>query len=140
MKTTKEFIGLRDELTKKKRDIEKRIRDGKEFFIKEMSGNTSAQRLSSGASTMISLVDSVIDIDKEIRDLDILIIVSLEKMAYNEKIILNLPERVNEAGDLVERTDVTLREDIDVDDLWFLKLAKGALGPNGIEIIKNENK
>ena len=139
-------VSKKDDLLSKKKTITDSIKKGEQFFLKEESLNPpSDKRMSEGARRMIVLLMEQEDIDRQLMDIDIIIISKLEMYLGDFIGKMVLPEKLNDAGDMIPRSEIFLVpfktgnpeiKEVTPDDIWFLKLAKQAFSANNVEILQ----
>jgi hypothetical protein len=142
----KEQTNKKNGLIVKKNEILERVKKGEQFFLREESMNPpSNQKMSEGSKTMIGLITELQEIDKQLIDLDIIIISKLEMYLGDFIGRAVIPERLNTAGDVIPKSEIFLVpfktdnpeiREVTPDDIWFLKLVKQALSVNNIEILQ----
>lgn len=131
-------------LCDKRREVMVSLKKGKEFFTGMQSGSIDIKLASQAASRMAEIVSELEYIDKQINDINIIIIAKLESYIGDFVAKFMIPERINDAGDVIPKTiaygvpfKMPSSDLIEVtpDDIWFLKLIKQALGTNNIELL-----
>lgn len=141
----KEEIDKLNILLSQKNNILNAIKKGKDFFQRMESGLEDSRLAPQAAGRMIEYLTELDGIDKQILDINIMVIAKLESFLGDFVAKVNLPERINDAGDVIHKTSVYAvpfrLDDVEYaevtpDDIWFLKLVKQALGTNNIEILK----
>lgn len=140
----KEQIDKKNKLISRRKEVMESVKKGYHFFItKEDTGDKNA--LSKGTKRMIELVSELEDIDKQLIDLDIIIVTKIEAEFGDFVARGYIPEKLNEAGDMIPNTNIMLSPfktddpcmiEVTPDDLWFIKLAKQALNVSGIEFLR----
>lgn len=139
----KEIVSKKNELISKKKELQVSLKRGEQYFS-SLVRNPNAKALNDGAVRALEIMTEYQKIEDELKDLDIIAIAKIE--AYTMDIIAkcNIPEHLNDAGDLISTSEVFLvpfKTDSDLveiapDDIWFLKLAKQALKATNVEFIK----
>jgi len=107
----------------------------------------SKQEIQLGAERMLELSKKFLEIDNEISDIDIVIASNLEIYLGNFTARVKMPDRLNDAGDLIRHDcvyavpfksgDENLKEVVP-DDIWFLKLIKTAFKATNVTFIEKE--
>lgn len=129
----------RNALYKKRKALHDRLKSGEDFF--KMSKRHSQADLAKGAETFAKLTRQVMQIDKEIFDLDVIIGTKLELLLNDCEIKVTAASRKNDMGEQIHKQDFVLslypEEDkvvITPNDLWMLKILKPALKYCNIEV------
>lgn len=138
----KEIVNKKNELMSKKKELSVSLKRGEQYFA-TLSRNPNAKALNDGAARALEIMTEYLKVEEELKDLDIIAIAKIE--AYTSDVIMkcNIPEHLNDAGDLIKNTELFLvpfktNEDmveVTPDDIWFLKLAKQALKATNVEFI-----
>lgn len=142
----KEEIEKKNNLLTRKQQILERMKKGEQFFLREESMNPiNNEKLSRGVATVLELMREQENIDKQLLDIDIIIVSKLEMYLGDFVAKATIPEKLNSAGDVVPKTDIFLVpfktdnpeiKEVTPEDIWFLKLVKQALSVNNIEILQ----
>lgn len=141
----KEEIEKKNKLIARKQEIIKRMKKGEQFFLREESMNpVDKEKMSKGAKIVIDLMAEQESIDRQLLDIDIIIVSKLEMYLGDFIARATVPEKLNSAGDVVPKSDIFLVpfktdnpeiKEVTPEDIWFLKLVKQALSVNNIEIL-----
>ena len=140
----KQDITKRHSLTEQRREIERSVAKGRDFFMKEANNTASSKRLVQGAELMADYIKRLNQIDQEIFTIDSFMVAKLETFFSDFVAKLSVSEKVNDAGDLVSKQQAYFvpfkSDDVDVievtvSDLWYLKMLKSAIGVNNVELI-----
>lgn len=146
----KKLLIKKMELMEERTKVENVIIKGREFFYKYSSrviDESTSKMLSEGTNRIISLVSKIEDIDRQIKDIDVVIISTLEMLVNNVNFKFSIPEHCNSMGDIIERSDIILTPGtqryeelcniIDPIDLWSIMLLKEMFQVENVEIINN---
>ncbi len=130
----KEYLTAKRELISRREALKKSIKSGDAYFSARIN-NPNARELQAGANRMIEIIADLDKLDKAIVDLDIVMITKLEAYLGNFTARVKMPDRLNDAGDLIRHDEIyavpfnsgdeNLKE-ITPDDIWFLKMIKEA--------------
>lgn len=141
----KELVKVKRELMAKRAAITESIRGGEAYFSKRLTGAPSKE-LDSGAKRMCQLISEYDKITKEIDDIDLILISSVETYTGNFVVKIKTSHKMNDAGDVCEAADIMLTPfilDTDMiqvtpEDIWFLKMVKEAYKPSNVSFVKKD--
>lgn len=137
----KELISLKMDLITKRKTIQNSIINGEAFF----SDSSRTQRdLVAGSNRMIEIIKELDELDRAIVDLDTIIVSKLEMYLGNFIAEFKMPDRLNDAGDLIKHDkvfavpfhsgDENIKE-VTPDDIWFLKMIRDAYKATNISFL-----
>lgn len=130
----KEYITAKRELISRRESLRKSIKSGDAYFSARIN-NPNARELQAGANRMLEIIADLDNLDKAIVDLDLVMITKLEAYLGNFIAKVKMPDRLNDAGDLVRHDEIYAVpfnsdcediKEITPDDIWFLKMIKEA--------------
>lgn len=130
----KEYITAKRELISRREALRKSIKSGDAYFSARIN-NPHAKELQAGANRMLEIISDLDNLDKAIVDLDLVMVAKLEAYLGNFIAKVKMPDRLNDAGDLVRHdevyavpfnSDADNIKEITPDDIWFLKMIKEA--------------
>lgn len=130
----KEYVVAKRELISRREALKKSIKSGDAYFSARIN-NPNASELQAGTNRMLEIISDLDKLDKAISDLDLVMISKLEMYLSNFTMRVRMPERLNDAGDLIKHDSVyavpfnsedTNLKEITPDDIWFLKMIKEA--------------
>lgn len=140
----KEYLTAKRELVSRRDALRKSIKSGDAYFSARIN-NPNARELQAGTNRMIEIISDLNKLDKAIVDLDIVMITKLEAYLGNFTARVRMPERLNDAGDLIKHKEVyavpfnsgdeNLKE-VTPDDIWFLKMIKEAYKATNITFVE----
>ena len=140
----KEYLTAKRELISRREALKKSIKSGDAYFSARIN-NPNARELQAGANRMIEIIADLDKLDKAIVDLDLVMVTKLEAYLGNFIARVRMPERLNDAGDLIKHDEVyavpfnsgdeNLKE-VTPDDIWFLKMIKEAYKATNITFIE----
>lgn len=142
----KELILKRNSILNQREEQKARLKAGEAFFSRRIE-SPNPRELATGVQNVLQILKRLEDIDKEIKDIDTVIVSKLEMYLGNFTARARMPERLNDAGDLIKYDNVymvpfnsddpDLRE-VTPDDIWFLKMIKEAYRATNIGFIEKE--
>ncbi|MCX8074138.1 MAG: hypothetical protein N2749_00940 [Clostridia bacterium] len=142
----KEEIEKKNKLIARKQEILERMKKGEQFFLREEAMNPpDKDKMSKGAKIVTELMAEQESIDRQLIDIDIIIVSKLEMYLGDFIAKAIVAEKLNSAGDVIPKTEIFLVpfktgnpeiREVTPEDIWFLKLIKQALSVNNIEIMQ----
>lgn len=140
----KEYLTAKRELISRRDALRKSIKSGDAYFSARIN-NPNARELQAGANRMLEIIADLDKLDRAIVDLDLVMITKLESYLGNFTARVKMPERLNDAGDLIKHDEIyavpfssgdeNLKE-ITPDDIWFLKMIKEAYKATNITFVE----
>lgn len=130
----KEYIIAKKELISRREILKKSIRSGDAYFSARIN-NPNASELQAGTNRMLEIIKDLDNLDKSISDLDVVMVAKLESYLGNFTMRVKMPERLNDAGDLIKHDEIyavpfssgdSNIKEITPNDIWFLKMIKEA--------------
>ena len=137
-------INKKHELMEQRRSVADSIQKGEDFFIKESSSVTTPERLAEGAGLMVDYIKQLREIDIRLFSIDTMIVARLEAYFSDFVSKVLVPEKVNDAGDIIPKSQITFVPfesddpnvfEVTIDDIWYLKILKYAVGATNVEIL-----
>lgn len=146
VETTKKYFEEKQRLVVKRNVIAERFNQAKRFFeaISRQGAEAEARDVGEGIKQLLSLLDALNEVEREIKDLDIIIISNLEMFLGNYVIYLETANTVDDVGNKRDGQKMfavpTLSDDeilqITPDDIYTLKLLKQALSVSSIRVVR----
>lgn len=140
----KDLIIKRNAVLNERHELERRIKAGEAYFSKRID-SPNPKELENGIKNVLSIITQLRKKDNEIKDIDTVIVSELEAYLGNFIGKVRMPERLNEAGDLVKYNEVyavpfnsdnpDLKE-VTPNDIWFLKMIKEAFKATNVGFIE----
>lgn len=141
------LVNERQDKVDKIKEVEESIKNGKNYFQNRIDNATSKELLD-GTERMIELINELQKLNKEVFDLDVVIVAELEAYLGNFIGRVRIPQKITDAGD-IEKSKIVYAvpfhdndshlEEITPDDVWFLKLIKSAYKSNNIAFEKKND-
>lgn len=137
----KELISKRDDLRQDLKPLKSSLVKGKSYF--RSPENSSKEALLNGTNRVIEIMDEIIQKEKEIYDLDLIIASKLEMYLGNFIAKAKVHSKVDDTGTTIKPYEALLVPfsigepyEITPDDIWFLKMVRAAYKANNIQIIE----
>lgn len=146
VETTKKHFEEKQKLVTKRNVMAERFNQAKKFFesISRQGAEAQARDVGEGIKQLLILIDAINKVEKEIKDLDVVLISNLEMFLGNYVIYLETANTVDDLGR--ERkgqkifTVPTLSDDevmqITPEDIYTMKVLKQALSVSSIRVIR----
>lgn len=134
----KDIITQRRDLSKNRNETLESIKNGY-FFFSKLKNEPNNSKLITGSSRMMELISELINNEKQISDLDTILVSKMELYLGNFSMTVSVPEKMSDAGDIMKQQNikvVSVKDDdmveISPDDIWLLKMMKEALRVNNV--------
>ena len=143
----KELIIKRNTVLQEREELKKRLKAGEAFFNKRID-LPNADELRLGVQNVLQILNKVEDIDNQIKDIDTVMVSKLEMYLGNFTARARMPERLNDAGDLIKYDEIYLvpfnsddenLKEVTPDDIWFLKMVKQAYKATNVAFVEKED-
>lgn len=146
VETTKKHFEEKQKLVTKRNVMAERFNQAKKFFesIARQGAEAQARDVGEGIKQLLSLIDAINKVEKEIKDLDVVLISNLEMFLGNYVVYLETANTVDDLGRKREGQKIfmvpTLSDDevcqITPEDIYTMKVLKQALSVSSIRVIR----
>ena len=146
VETTKKLFEEKQKLVTKRNVMAERFNQAKKFFesISRQGAEAQARDVGEGIKQLLSLIDAINKVEKEIKDLDVVLISNLEMFLGNYVIYLETASTVDDLGRKRDGQKIfmvpTLTDDevcqITPEDIYTMKVLKQALSVSSIRVVR----
>lgn len=146
VETTKRHFEEKQKLVAKRNAISDRFNQARRFFesISRQGAEAQARDVNEGIKQLLSLIDTLNQVEKEIKDIDVVLIANLEMFLGNYVMYLETADAVDDQGKERKGQKIfmvpTLSDDevmqITPDDIYTLKVLKQALSVSSVRVIR----